>query len=110
MFASDTIGATETSSKSLTLPEQAIPVNTGSPLPTGKNAVVMIEHVQQVDALTISITEAVVPFQHVRLMGEDIVETELVLPASHRIGARLTWAIAGCGRHRFGCAVAHMSS
>lgn len=99
VFASDTIGATETSSKSLTLPEQAIPVNTGSPLPTGKNAVVMIEHVQQVDALTISITQAVVPFQHVRLMGEDIVETELVLPASHRIRPVDLGAIAGCGHH-----------
>ena len=99
VFARDTIGATETNPKTLKLDEQAIPVNTGSPLPLGKNAVVMIEHVQQVDATTLSITQAVVPFQHVRLMGEDIVETELVLPASHYIRPVDLGAIAGCGHH-----------
>ncbi len=100
VFANDTIGATETNPKILSLSdEQAIAVNTGSPLPVGKNAVVMIEHVQHLDGGTLSITQAVVPFQHVRLMGEDIVETELVLPASHRIRAVDLGAIAGCGHH-----------
>ncbi len=42
---SDTFGASETNPKQLRLGEQAIPVNTGDPIPEGFNAVIMIEDV-----------------------------------------------------------------
>ena len=45
----ETRGATETSPVLLRLGEQAVPVDTGDPLPDGMNAVIMIEHTQRPD-------------------------------------------------------------
>src|SRR5215213_7505572 len=44
VHAADTVGATETHPLALREGEQAIPVNTGEPLPLGMNAVIMIEN------------------------------------------------------------------
>lgn len=97
VLADDTLNATET--RPLTLsPAQAVAVNTGAPLPTGKNAVIMIEHVQH-DGDAIVINAPVPPYQHVRMMGEDMVATELVLPTNHRIRPVDLGAIAGAGWH-----------
>ncbi len=62
-----------------------IPVNTGEPLPSGFDAVIMIEEVQEVDQNTISIEKPAFPWQHVRRIGEDVVATELILPQNHKI-------------------------
>ncbi|NOZ25411.1 MAG: molybdopterin biosynthesis protein [Nitrospirae bacterium] len=80
----ETFGATETRPLRLKLNEQAIPVNTGEPLPRGFNAVIMVEDVS-VEGDSIEITESVTPYQHVRTVGEDIVQTELILPENQRI-------------------------
>ncbi len=61
----------------------------------------MIEQVQPV-ALTdgragIAIRAAVPPWHHVRPMGEDMVATELVLPANHRLRPVDLGALAGAG-------------
>ncbi len=61
----------------------------------------MIEHVQPV-ALPdgrpgIEIRAAVPPWHHVRSMGEDMVATELVLPANHRLRPVDLGALAGSG-------------
>jgi len=45
----------------------------------------MIEKVHQLDADTVEIFESVPPWNHVRLVGEDVVATELLLPRSHRL-------------------------
>jgi putative molybdopterin biosynthesis protein len=37
----------------------------------------MIEKVRQLDSETVEIFESVAPWNHVRLMGEDVVATEL---------------------------------
>lgn len=95
----DTIRATETRPVTLMLNAQAYPVNTGDPLPPGTNAVVMIEDVQQPAADQIVIRAPLVPWQHVRLMGEDMVVTEMVLPANHQIRPVDLGAIAGSGHH-----------
>jgi len=104
--AQDTIGANETSPLSLQLvpadePEPrasrpALAVNTGQALPSWADAVIMIEHAQPVSA-GIEIRAAVAPWQHVRPMGEDMVATELVLPANHRLRPVDLGAIAGSG-------------
>src|SRR3990172_6366579 len=60
-------------------------VDTGSPLPAWADAVVMIERVYQRDGREVEIREAAPPWQHVRLVGEDIVATEMLLPRGHRI-------------------------
>jgi molybdopterin molybdotransferase/putative molybdopterin biosynthesis protein len=90
--AEDTFGATEFIGKRLTLVEGDSPgsgafkyVDTGNALPGWANAVIMIEKVHQLDAKTVEIFESVAPWNHVRLVGEDVVATELLLPRSHRL-------------------------
>jgi putative molybdopterin biosynthesis protein len=95
--AEQTVNVTETRPLLLNLGEQAFPVNTGDPLPPDTNAVIMIEDAQQPDHDHIQIRAPVVPWQHVRPMGEDIVATEIVLPANHRIRPVDLGALAGCG-------------
>jgi putative molybdopterin biosynthesis protein len=87
----ETFGASETSPKKLKLGEQAVPVDTGDPLPDGYNAVIMVEDVNFVTEGSPSGSEYIeiispsAPWQHVRMIGEDIVSTELILPENHRI-------------------------
>jgi putative molybdopterin biosynthesis protein len=85
LASSSTIGATETSPLQLEVPSQARPINTGEPLPDGHDAVVMIEQVHQPTPQLIELQAAAAPWQHVRLMGEDVVATELLLPAQECI-------------------------
>ncbi len=80
VHAEDTFGASETRPLRLAVPSAAQPVNTGEALPEAFDAVIRIEQVQQVgDA--IEITEAVPPWNDTRAIGEDIVATEVVVPA-----------------------------
>jgi len=110
--AQDTAGATETNPIQLTLvdpgePEPRVdrpaqPVNTGQPLPPWANAVVMIEHTQPItddagEQTRIEIRAALAPWNHVRPMGEDMVATELILPANHRLRPVDLGALAGSG-------------
>ena len=77
--ATDTAGATETAPVTLQLDSQAVWVDTGDPMPTGFDAVVMIEHLHRLDDGAVRVMAPVAPWQHVRPLGEDIVATELVL-------------------------------
>lgn len=82
----DTFGAGETTPKRLLLGQEAIPVDTGDPMPTSFNAVIMLEHANRVttgDTDCIEILQPASPWQHVRVIGEDIVATELVVPENH---------------------------
>ncbi|KAF0145488.1 MAG: molybdopterin molybdotransferase [Nitrospirae bacterium] len=91
----DTFGASETSPKKLKLKTQAVYVDTGDPIPDEFNAVIMIEDVNlisgQQSAISeqpeeyIEIIEPATPWQNVRVIGEDIVATELILPENHKI-------------------------
>lgn len=80
----ETTGASERNPLSLNK-DQFVPVNTGAAVPEGFDAVVMIEDVQPLADGAVEIIKAVVPWQHVRTIGEDIVVTELVLPEGHLI-------------------------
>jgi len=90
--AEDTFGATEFSPKRLQRFSAGGPVegafaylDTGNALPLWANAVIMIEKVRQLDEETVEILESVSPWHHVRLVGEDVVATDLLLPRSHRL-------------------------
>ncbi|MBA4372082.1 MAG: molybdopterin biosynthesis protein [Thermodesulfovibrio sp.] len=101
----DTFGASEALPKKLLLNTDAIAVDTGDPLPDGFSAVIMIEDVNLVAGETlqgasvkghasrgmkqeyIEILKPATPWQHVRVIGEDIVSTELILPENNRIRA-----------------------
>lgn len=81
-----TYGASETTPIRLNIPEDAIVVDTGDPLPEGFDAVIMVEHLHPVSDNQVEIIAAAAPWQHVRPLGEDIVATEMILPANHLIG------------------------
>lgn len=90
--AEDTFGATEFTIKKLTpargdspAPGSFTYVDTGNSLPAWANAVIMIEKIHQLDDGSVEIFESVGPWNHVRLVGEDVVATELLLPRSHRL-------------------------
>jgi putative molybdopterin biosynthesis protein len=90
--AQDTFGATEFKPKQLRLlsgtavePGIFAFVDTGNALPGWADAVVMIEKVRRISEETVEIFEAAAPWQHVRLVGEDVVATELLLTRCHRL-------------------------
>jgi len=117
--ARDTDAAGETTPVRLALGPQAHYVDTGDPLPTWADAVVPIENVQLFEkdegrfarmkdeessssfilhpSSFIEIRASVTPWSHVRPMGEDMVATELVLPAHHALRPVDLGALAGCG-------------
>src|SRR3989454_12285619 len=90
--AEDTFGASEFVGKKLKVTDLDSPgscvfkyVDTGNALAPWANAVIMIEKVHQLDNDTVEIFESVPPWNHVRLVGEDVVATELLLARSHRL-------------------------
>src|SRR3990172_13126539 len=107
----DTAGPMPTQPVRLFCADHAVYVDTGDPLPVWANAVIPIENVEALDEgenlaidprnpPAIRILSAVTPWQHVRPMGEDIVATELVLPAGHRLRPVDLGAVAACGHDR----------
>lgn len=60
-------------------------VDTGDPIPPEFNAVIMIENVVEIDEEAIEINSPTIPWQHIRMAGEDIVATELILTRGHKI-------------------------
>jgi putative molybdopterin biosynthesis protein len=83
-------------------------VDTGDALPAWADAVIPIENVEPLDETgsapsnirrpeAIRIRSAVVPWSHVRPLGEDMVATQLVLPAGHVLRPVDLGAIAASG-------------
>lgn len=91
--SAETLGASE--QNPVTLPGAAR-VNTGNIVPAGYDAVVMIEDVW-VDGETYTIRKPVSPWQHIRPVGEDIGESEMILPSHHRIRPQDVGALANYG-------------
>ncbi len=111
--SAETIGAQPASPVELTCGEpasasQAAYVDTGDPLPAWADAVIPIENVDALDEsgrLTdhirrpaiIRIRSSVTPWGYVRTLGEDIIATQLVLPAGHRLRPVDLGAVAASG-------------
>lgn len=85
VFASDTYGATEASPVKVSLGSNAELIDTGDPLPAGRDAVIMVEDLNEVEPGVFEIIKPASPWQNVRPLGEDMVKTELVLPRGHLI-------------------------
>ncbi len=79
-----TLAADITNPLALSLNNDAFAVNTGDPLPKGTDSVIMVEEVEQGDG-SIIIRKPAYLWQHVRMIGEDIVEGDMVLPANQKI-------------------------
>jgi putative molybdopterin biosynthesis protein len=73
-------------------------VDTGDPMPDGRDAVVMREHVHYGDGGRAELRAAVPPYQHVRSIGEDVAAGELLLPEGHRLRAPDLAAMAAAGQ------------
>ncbi len=108
--SSDTVSASDSTPVRLRLDAQAKYVDTGDPLPAWADAIIPIENAQlvgggdQTDKAEAGSTESCIeirsstpPRHHVRLMGEDIVATELLLPAYHVLRPVDLGAIAAAG-------------
>ena len=89
----DTWGASEQSPVTL---HDFSRVNTGNVVPSGYDAVIMIEDVRMTGDSAI-IRKAVSSWQHVRPAGEDIAESEMILPSGHRIRPHDIGALAAYG-------------
>ena len=83
--AEETFAAHEQNPVQLKLNEGFDYVNTGNEIPSPYNAVIMIEYVQELDDQTIEIIEPATPWQHIRPIGEDIVQEEMLFPQGHKI-------------------------
>lgn len=92
----------------LECPMQASYVDTGDPIPVWADAVIPIEIIEALDGMgglalsprapaAVRIRNAVAPWSHIRPLGEDIVATQLVLPAGHILRPVDLGAIAACG-------------
>ncbi|MBN1288145.1 MAG: molybdopterin biosynthesis protein [Actinobacteria bacterium] len=80
-----TYGATETNPVRLKLGAEIEMIDTGEPLANDYDAVIMIEDLNEVEPGQYEIIKPVAPWQNVRPLGEDIVQTELIVPQGHRI-------------------------
>lgn len=104
----DTLGAEPGSPRTLA---QFAYLDTGDALPDGYDAVVPIENAESLNRLgeistsirhpaLIRIRAAVTPWSNIRPLGEDIVQTQLVLPAGQVLRPVDLGAVAGAG-HQF---------
>ncbi len=92
-------------------PPQAAYLDTGDPLPAWADAVIPIENVEPLDEneavapdprrpAAIRLRSAVTPWSHIRPLGEDIITTQLVLPAGQVLRPVDLGAIAASGNER----------
>jgi molybdopterin molybdotransferase len=110
--AADTFGAAESLPALLTitgdipmgaLPDRSITkgecmrIATGGALPSGADAVVMLEHAQAVDDGHIEVVKAVAPRENVSFKGEDVGRGDAVLSAGHRLRPQDMAVLASLG-------------
>jgi putative molybdopterin biosynthesis protein len=102
--AKDISKASDRSPVTLKIPTQASYVDTGDAMPEWCDAVVPIEDVEPIDGHTdrkkwkaLRLRKSLPPWTNVRAMGEDMVATELVLPAGQILRPIDIGAIAGSG-------------
>ncbi len=106
--AKDSEGAGPSDPITLQVGPSACYLDTGDPLPAEFDSVIPIENVEALDdagrttesirkPAFIRIRAAVAPWSHVRPLGEDIVATQLVLPAGHELRPADLGAIAASG-------------
>jgi putative molybdopterin biosynthesis protein len=106
--ADQTVGAQPSNPLVLAIGNQARYVDTGDLVPEGFDAVIPIENVESLDESgeisndirspkSIRIRASVTPWSHIRMMGEDIIVTQLVLPAGQVIRPIDLGAIAAAG-------------
>lgn len=112
VMASDTFGAANTGPKILRVVDsvvagvvsskklskgECIEITTGAPLPTGSDAVVMVEYTEK-EVDLISVYMSVAPWDNVIQIGSDVKKGTMVLKKGTRLGPRFTGVLAALGR------------
>jgi len=103
-----TVGAQPSHPVVLHVGDQFRYVDTGDPVPAGFDAVIPIENIESLDEAgeiageirrpnSVRIRAAVTPWSHIRMMGEDIIVTQLVLAAGQTLRPADLGAIAAAG-------------
>lgn len=108
VWAADTFGAGDRTPKLLQVlkagqpfvPGSCYRVNTGNVLPAGTNAVIMVEQLHFRSEDQVEILAPATPWQHVRIIGEDIVKQELILPEQEEITPAAVGALLVAGIER----------
>lgn len=94
------VRAADTASAPVVLgPGQFDDIDTGDPLPDGRDAVVMREHLIRDADGAVGLRAPGAPGQHVRQVGEDMLAGDRLLPAGHRLRP-VDVAAAAAGGHR----------
>ena len=105
--AGDTVGAMPNTPLVLSIGSDSVYVDTGDAIPAWADAVIPIENVEPLGGggvvqdprrpEAVRIRSSVTPWSHIRPMGEDIVATQLVLPAGQQLRPVDLGAIAASG-------------
>lgn len=110
IMAEHTVGAQPSRPIVLHIGNQARYVDTGDPIPDDFDSVIPIENVESLDEAgeiardirqpdSVRIRAAVAPWSHIRMLGEDIIVTQLVLAAGQVLRPVDLGAIAAAGYH-----------
>jgi molybdopterin molybdotransferase len=78
-------------------PGEAAKISTGGMLPDGTDSVAMIEHVGQIDDMTIEVYKSVAPGQHIIHADEDFRKGEKILGSGSKLRAQETGLLAAFG-------------
>ncbi|MBP1744374.1 MAG: putative molybdopterin biosynthesis protein [Firmicutes bacterium] len=60
-------------------------VDTGDPIPKQFDCVIMVEDLIKISGEKVKIYKSASPWQHIRTLGEDIVENQLIIPSNHAV-------------------------
>lgn len=96
VLSKETFGASERSPVRLSS-DMFIPVDTGDPLPEGKDAVIMVEDVIFSDDGSAMIYAPARPFMNVRQIGEDVCMGDMLVPSFCEITPSLAGALLAGG-------------
>ncbi len=80
VHAKMTFGATETT-PIVIAKDDFIVIDTGDPVPDAYDAVIMVEDLVHLDDGAVKLHSAATPFQHIRQIGEDICQGEMIIPS-----------------------------
>lgn len=92
-----TLGAHERQFVTLTKDEDFIYVDTGDVIRDPYDSVIMIEDVEVLSDKQVKISASSHPWQHVRMIGEDLVIGEMILTSEHLIGPEDVGALISGG-------------
>lgn len=81
---------------------QAVRIWTGGALPINADAVVMVEHAEELDETTIEILKGVAPFENVVRKGEDYHAGQTLIAAGHRFRPQDLGLLAAMGKSSVG--------